>query len=260
MTNWAPFFTLLEKEVQRMLKVKGQTVITPTINATLYLLIFGVSLGKSITLKSGVSYLFFIVPGLVMMAALNNAYQNTASTIINSKFHGDLMDLRVVPLSNQMIVWALSLGALVRGFVVGLFTLLISLLFSYFSMGSLISIAHPILFLVFITVGSLTFGMLGIAIGFHATSFEKVNAVSSFVLLPLMYLGGVFFSTEQLHPFWQGVSRLNPMLYLINGVRYSTIEVSDVPLEASLGIAFFSFAVMFMISSYFVKNGSYSRW
>ncbi len=255
-----PFFSLVHKEILRFVKVIGQTVLTPIVNSTLYLLIFGVSLGANIVLANQLPYIAFLIPGLVMMAALNNAYQNSASSIIGSKFHGDLMDYRTVPLSSQAIVWAMSIGGLIRGFFVGTLTFLVSEVFYYVTQGHLMGFEHPLLFLVFIVLGSLSSSMLGIAVGFNASSFEKVNAISSFILLPLLYLGGVFFSLEHLHPFWKHLSKINPMLYLINGVRYSTIGIADVPVEVALAVSVVSLVAMFVISTRCVKNGSYARW
>lgn len=258
--GWTPFLTLIRKEVMRFVKVIGQTVFTPIVNSTLYLLIFGVSLGGSITLKDGTTYLAFLIPGLVMMAALNNAYQNSASSIITSKFHGDLSDLRIMPITGQQIVWAMSIGGLIRGTFVAALTYLVSQVFFYLKMGELLHFQNWPLFIVFTTIGSLCFAMLGIAVGFNAKTFDKVNAISSFVLVPLLYLGGVFYSLESLHPFWQSISKVNPLLYFINGVRYSTIGVSDVSPEYSLGVSSISLAVMFVVATRCVKNGSYARW
>jgi ABC-2 type transport system permease protein len=258
--GWTPFLTLIHKEIMRFVKVIGQTVLTPIVNSTLYLLIFGVSLGGSITMASGVKYLAFLIPGLVMMAALNNAYQNSASSVITSKFHGDLTDLRIMPLTGQEIVWAMSIGGLIRGLCVGAMTYLVSQVFYLVTQGELLHFQNWPLFLLFTTVGSLCFAMLGIAVGFNASSFDKVNAISSFVLVPLLYLGGVFYSVDTLHPFWRAISRVNPLLYFINGVRFSTIGVSDVSVEMALAISFLSLIVMFAIATRCVKNGSYSRW
>jgi ABC-2 type transport system permease protein len=255
-----PFRFLFKKEIQRFMKVIGQTVLTPLINSTLYLLIFGVSLGGSVNLGKGIDYISFLIPGLVMMAALNNAYQNSSSSIVGSKFHGDLIDLRVVPISSQQIVWAMALGSLIRGFIVGIATFAVSEVFHYFTVGQLFVIQNPPLFLYFFCIGALCFAMLGIAVGFNATSFEKVNAIGSFVLLPLLYLGGVFFSVKQLHPFWQSISQLNPLLYMINGLRYSCVGISDVSIEVATGVAFLTFVVMFWIATRSVRYGSYTRW
>ncbi len=258
--TWTPFLTLLQKEVARFLKVIMQTVVTPLMNSSLYLLIFGVSLGKSIVLSSGVTYLQFLIPGLVTMSILNNAFQNSSSSILNSKFHGDIQDFKVTPLSTHQIVWALALGAVMRGFAVGLVTFFISEVFHFFTAGHFLGILHPFVFLFFLLAGSLTFGSFGIIVGFWARSFEHVNAIGGFLLLPLIYLGGVFYSLENLHPFWQTVSKLNPLLYYINGIRYGVIGVADISLQRAFVISVICLIAMYSLSIRAVKTGSYSRW
>lgn len=258
--NLRPFLTLLTKEIKRFMRVLVQTVVTPLINSSLYLLIFGVSLGKSIASYHELSYLAFLVPGLVMMSALNNSFQNSSSSIVGSKFHGDLQDLRVVPLTSNQITWALSLGGLVRGFIVGGVTLFVSEIFFYFHEGHLLSIQHPLLMIVFLAIGTLCFATLGIVVGFRAKTFEQLNAIGSFVLLPLLYLGGVFFSISSLHPAWQTFSQLNPMLYFMNGMRYSILGVSDLPMEQSLVVSVVALIVLNWIASRSVEKGHFARW
>lgn len=257
---WIPFFALLYKEIRRFMKVLMQTVITPLINSSLYLLIFGISLGQKIQMSHGLSYLAFLIPGVVMMAVLNNAFQNSSSSIVSGKFTGEVEDLRVVPLSEQQIVWAMSCGGLVRGAVVGLVTFLVGDAFYYFANSQLMVLSHPLYLAVFLIIGGLTFSKLGICIGFWAKSFDQLSAVGAFVLLPLLYLGGVFFSIQNMHPLWQKISQFNPMLYLINGVRYGMIGLTDVPVGFSLivSLAFLLLLHVFAIRS--LRSGSYQRW
>jgi ABC-2 type transport system permease protein len=255
-----PFLSLLQKEIMRFWKVVGQTVFTPLVNASLYLLIFGVSLGKSISLSSGVSYLAFLIPGLVTMATLNNAFQNTSSSILGSKFHGDIIDLKVVPLTLNQIVTAFSLGAIVRGLTVGAVTFIVSQVFHFITMGEFLAVMHPLSFLYYLTAGGITFGLLGITVGFWARNFEQVNAIGGFVLLPLIYLGGVFYSLENLHPFWQKISQLNPLLYFVNGVRYSILGHSDVPVHKAMIISMISVVVLYFIARRSIKKGSFQKW
>lgn len=257
---FTPFWSLLKKEIMRFWKVVGQTVLTPLVNASLYLLIFGVSLGKSITLTSGVSYLAFLIPGLVTMATLNNAFQNTSSSILGSKFHGDILDLKVVPLTLNQIVAAFSLGAIVRGLTVGLVTFVVSQTFHLITMGDFLNVAHPFWLLYYLTAGGVTFGLLGISVGFWARNFEQVNAIGGFVLLPLIYLGGVFYSLENLHPFWQKISQINPLLYFVNGVRYSILDHSDVSSEKAMIVSLVSVLFLYFIARRSIKKGSFQKW
>ncbi len=258
-SSWIPFQTLYFKEVRRFRRVLGQTVMTPIINSSLYLLIFGVSLGESISLKSGISYLAFLIPGLVMMSVLNNSYQNSSSSITNSKFHGDLQDLRVVPLTSMQIVWAMALGGLTRGLMVGVITFSVGQLFYYVVQGQILSVANPLWLIAFLIVGGLAFAMLGISVAFWAKTFDQLSAVGAFILLPLMYLGGVFFSIDSLHPIWQSISKVNPMLYFINGVRFGLIGISDVEPWFAFAIAVVSLLVLSYFARRSTRTGTYSR-
>jgi ABC-2 type transport system permease protein len=258
--KFVPFFALFKKEIMRFWKVVGQTVFTPLVNASLYLLIFGVSLGKSITLSSGVSYLAFLIPGLVTMATLNNAFQNTSSSILGSKFHGDIIDLKVVPLTLNQIVFALGLGAIVRGFSVGIVTFFVSQIFHFIALNKFLPVEYPLQLLFYLGVGGISFGLLGIVVGFWAKNFEQVNAIGGFVLLPLIYLGGVFYSLENLHPFWQKISQINPLLYFVNGVRHSILGQSDVPVVQSVIISLASMVVLYFLARRTIKKGSFQKW
>jgi len=257
---WESFLTLYQREMARFMKVIFQTVFTPMINSVLYLLIFGVSLGKAITLDRPVSYLAFLIPGLVMMGVLNNAFQNSSSSIVSGKFSGDLEDLKVVPLTPQMIIWAMSIGGLTRGVLVGLITFAVGEGFSYIVEHSWLGIANPFWLLFFLVVGGLTFAKLGIAIAFYAKNFDQLSAVSSFVLVPLIYLGGVFFSLHGLHPFWQGLSRFNPVLYLINGVRYGLLDITDVDISSAAIISLIFLVIFHILGYQSLKKGDYQRW
>lgn len=255
-----PFCTLYFREIRRFLKVIVQTIFAPIVSSALYLLIFGVSLGGRITLEGGLSYLAFLIPGLVMMSVLNNSYQNSSSSIVSGKFGGDLEDWKVAPLSPKSILWALSLGGLTRGLIVGLITFSVGEVFYFIMKEQWLVPAHPGLLLVFLTVGGLSFSMFGIAIAFWAKTFDHISGVGSFVILPLIYLGGVFFSLEGLHPFWQYLSKANPMLYFINGVRYSMLGQSDVTATVAFVVSFASMVLFYFIALRVLKVAQYVRW
>jgi ABC-2 type transport system permease protein len=257
---WDSFLTLYQREMARFMKVIFQTVFTPMINSVLYLMIFGVSLGKSITMDKPVTYLAFLIPGLTMMGVLNNAFQNSSSSIVSGKFSGDLEDLKVVPLTPQMIIWALSIGGLTRGLLVGCITFVIGEIFSSVVDHTWLAVAHPFWLVFFLIVGGLTFAKLGIAIAFYAKNFDQLSAVGAFVLVPLIYLGGVFFSMQGLHPFWQALARFNPVLYLINGVRYGVLGISDVDITSAAAISLV-FLVLFHVLGYkALAKGDFQRW
>jgi ABC-2 type transport system permease protein len=257
---WDSFFALYLREMKRFMKVVFQTVFTPLINSTLYLLIFGVSLGSAITLEHQVTYLAFLIPGLVMMGVLNNAFQNSSSSIVSGKFSGDLEDLKIVPLTPQMIIWAMSIGGLTRGIMVGLITFAVGFAFEWIVDGRWMTIAHPLHLAFFLVVGGLTFAKLGISVAFYAKSFDQMSAVGAFVLLPLIYLGGVFFSLQGLHPFWQTVAHFNPVLYLINGVRYGMLGITDVDLGTAAWVSLGALGVFHLMGLRALKKGSYTRW
>lgn len=257
---WTPFLSLFEREVRRFGKVIVQTVVAPLVSSILYLLIFGVSLGQQINVYDGIPYLAFLIPGLMMMAALNNSYQNTSSSLVGSKFHGDLQDLKLVPLSATQIVWAMGLGALVRAVTVASTTFLTAELFFRIDQGQWLPIEHPPFLLFYLIFGSLTFANLGIAVGFRAKSFEQLNAVGSFILLPLLYLGGVFFSLDHLHPIWQKISQFNPLLYLINGIRYSILGRSDLSIDQTIGVTVGAWIILYVLAVRSVKKGHFGRW
>lgn len=258
--TWVPFVMLLRREIERFLKVIVQTVVTPFVSSFLYLLVFGVSIGEKISLNSGASYLAFLIPGLVMMSALNNAFQNSSSSIVSGKFSGDLEDWRVAPLSSEQIVWAISLGGLVRGFLVGAITFITGFVFYYFQEGKVFEIAHPLELLFFLTVGSLAFAKIGLSVSFWARTFDQLSAFSAFILLPLTYLGGVFFSIEHLSPFWQTIAKLNPLLYFINGVRHGMLGFSDVSVTTAAIVSVGSLALFYLLSLHSIKKGSFARW
>lgn len=254
------FLTLLEREIMRFFKVIVQTVVTPFVSSFLYLLIFGVSLGSQVNLATGVPYLAFLIPGLMMMGIMNNAFQNSSSSIVSSKFSGDIEDFRVVPLTENQIIWALGLGGLVRGAFVAVVTLIVGEVFFFVQRGEWLEIAHPLALLYFVVAGGLIFGLLGISVAFWAGNFEHLSAFSSFVLLPLTYLGGVFLSVDALGPFWRAVSLWNPLLYLINGLRYGMLGASDVNPWMAFVISLVGLAGFYGLARLSLRRGSFQRW
>lgn len=254
------FLTLFRREVKRFWKVAVQTVVTPLVSSFLYLLVFGVSLGSAVSLNSGVSYLSFLIPGLVMMGLMNNAFQNSSSSIVNAKFTGELEDLRVAPITSHQIIWAMSFGAVVRGATVGVITFLVGSIFQYFKQGEFLGISHPLLLIYFVVVAGLIFGKLGIFAAFYAKSFDQLSAVSAFVILPLTYLGGVFMSIEHLSPFWQSVAQLNPLFYLINGLRYAILGMSDVAPLKAVGISLLGLFIFHLLARFSLARGNFQRW
>ena len=257
---WTPFLALLSREVQRFLKVLAQTIFIPAINSFIYLLIFGVSLGKNIQVLEGVSYLAFLIPGLVILGCMNNSYQNGSSSLLGMKFGGEIVDIKASPLTVQHIIWAMSLGGLCRGLVVGLVVFFSGEMFYYFHTNSWLIPAHPVSLLLFCSIGGLAFTKLGIAVAFWAKSFDHVSAVGGFIIAPLIYLGGVFFSLQNLSPFWVKVSYFNPLLYFINGVRYGMLGISDIPVQTALWVSLLGLIFFHVMAIATLKKGSYQPW
>lgn len=259
-TRFVIFTTLLEREIKRFLKVIIQTVISPIVSSFLYLLVFGVSLGSSVQLQNGVAYLSFLIPGLMVMGLINNAFQNSSSSIITSKFSGDLEDIRVAPIPHSYLIGAMGFGAVVRGTVVGVITGVVGTLFHYMQLGKFLPIEHPFWMIFFFVTGGLIFSFIGIFVAFLAKTFDQLSAFSAFILLPLTYLGGVFISIQNLHPFWQQLSKFNPLFYLINGFRYSLLGQADVDLPISVFVCLMGVMVTFIMAKISLKRGSFSRW
>lgn len=258
--TWIPFFTFFQREVQRFMKVVVQTVLAPFVSSLLYLLVFGVTLGNRIELQMGVSYLVFLIPGLCMMGLMNSAFQNSASSISIGKFTGEFEELKTLPLSVDQIVWAMSLAAVVRGIIVAAVTYGVGLIVAYMQSGEFLTMAHPFAFLYFLVIGGLIFGCLGISIAIWAKNFDQISAISSFVLLPLTYLGGVFISIDAFTPFWRDLSHFNPLLYLINGLRYGMLGISDVSVGTAYGISIVGLVVFYILAKWSLKRASFARW
>ncbi|MGE0527100.1 MAG: ABC transporter permease, partial [Bdellovibrionales bacterium] len=210
--------------------------------------------------KDDLPYLSFLIPGLVMMGCLNNAFQNSSSSIITSKFSGDLEDLKVAPFSANQIIWAMSLAAVLRGLIVGGITFVVGELSYLLVYDRFLPVAHPFYLLLFLLLGGLSFSNLGLVVAFFARTFDQLSAVTGFVLLPLIYLGGVFFSIDHLPPFWKSVSLVNPLLYMINGVRFGILGRSDVNPMPALGVTVVAFVVTWILAVYSLRRGSYQRW
>lgn len=258
--TWTPFFALFRREISRFMKVVAQTVVTPFVSASLYLMIFGVSLGERIVLKDQLPYLAFLIPGLVMMGCLNNAFQNTSSSIISAKFSGDLEDLKVSPLTSTQIILALSMAALIRGLLVGAITFLAGELCYLWIHGDWLLIRHPLALMTFLFIGCLTFASFGIMVAFWAKTFDQLSAITGFILMPLIYLGGVFFSVENLPAVWRAISMTNPLLYMINGVRYSILGQSDVEPALALSVSALACIITLVLAVRSLRRGSFMRW
>jgi ABC-2 type transport system permease protein len=254
------FKTLFYREILRFCRVIVQTLVAPFVSSFLYLLVFGINLGSQMDSQGAQNYMVYLIPGLMMMGFINNAYQNSSSSIINMKFTGELEDLRVVPLSNHQIVFAMGLAALLRGLIVALVTWLTGLVFLFWNNQPLVLVEHPLALLFFLTTSGLSFGFIGILVAFISRSFDQLSAFSTFVLLPLIYLGGVFMSVENLSPFWRFLAQLNPLLYFIEGVRYSFLGLNEAYLFKAVFISLVSVVVFYIAALKCLRAGAFTRW
>lgn len=219
--NLLGFRTLLVKEMRRFLRVPTQTIAQPVVTTSLYFLVFGFALGGRLREVEGVAYVRFIVPGLVMLSLIQNSFLNTSSSVFVAKIQGTIIDLLVAPLSVGETLSAFTLAAIVRGLMVSVVVWLVAGIFTGFG------IAHPLWVLVFSLLVAATFGLIGLAVAIWSDKFEQINLVPTFVITPLTFLGGVFYSARMLPAPWSLLTRLNPVLYMVEGLRYGLLGVSS---------------------------------
>lgn len=243
------FPTLLYKEVLRFWKVSFQTVAAPVLSSLLYLLVFAHALADHVQAFAGVSYVQFLIPGLAMMAVLQNAFANSSSSLIQSKITGNIVFILLPPLAPGEILAAYLLAAMARGLVVGLGVFAATLWLVP------IPVAKPLWALAFAVAGSGMLGSLGIIAGIWSEKFDQLAAFQNFLVMPLTFLAGVFYSVHSLPPFWQAVSHLNPFFYAIDGFRYGFFGQSDVAPWTSLAIATSAFAALSWVTLQLLRRG-----
>lgn len=243
------FCTLLYKELLRFWKVAFQTVLAPVITALLYLLIFSHVLEQHVEVYPGVSYTAFLVPGLVMMSMLQNAFANSSSSLIQSKVTGNIVFVLLPPLSYLEFFGAYLLAAMVRGMGVGVGVFVVTLWFTS------LTILHPLWLMVFALLGTGVLGALGIIAGIWAEKFDQLAAFQNFIIMPLTFLSGVFYSIHSLPAFWQGMSRFNPVFYMIDGFRYGFFGVADVAPGLSLLVVGACFVALSAFTLILLKSG-----
>ncbi len=219
--NYLCFFTLIKKEIFRFIKVGIQTIIGPAISSLLFLAVFSLALGRSVNSINGIDLAYFIAPGLIMMTMLQNSFANSASSIGQSKFQGNIVDVLMAPLNNIELALGYIIGSVFRGIICGIVTSLGVLIFIPLEIYSL---AHLIFFTF---MGCIMMGSLGTIVGIWADKWDQQQGITNFIVLPLTFLSGTFYSIKRLPEFWQKVSSLNPFFYNIDGFRYAFTGVSD---------------------------------
>jgi ABC-2 type transport system permease protein len=230
--------TLLWKEILRFMRIWTQTLLPPAITMSLYFLIFGKFIGSQIRQIDGYAYIQYIVPGLVMMSIMTNAYANTAGSFFLTKFNKSIEEMLVSPMSNFIILLGFMLGGTLRGILVGIIVMIVSLLFTR------IPIHHPGIVILMAVLSAAVFSLGGLINGIYAKRFDDISFIPIFVLTPLTYLGGVFYSIQQLPPLWRSLSMFNPILDMVDTFRYGLLDVSD--LNIYLGITLVSILFMMM--------------
>ena len=241
--------TLFLKEVRRFSKVWLQTVLSPLVTTSLYFLVFGVALGSRLREISGVPYIQFVVPGLVMMTMVRDAFLNTSSSLFQSKINGTIIDILVAPIGAAEMLLAYVGAAMLRAFIVGALVYVVALGFTFFPLHDA---GWTLFFSVFVTA---TLALLGMIAALWAEKFDHLAIFPNFVLLPLAFLGGVFYSIDLLPEPWHTVSLLNPLLYMVNGLRYGFLGVADVSPQASAGVVLVSFAVLLAVAGALLRRG-----
>lgn len=242
--------TIARKEMIRIFRIWSQTLLPPVITQSLYFLIFGGFVGSRISGDfNGQKYIEFIVPGLVMMAVITSSFSNVVSSFFGSKFQKNIEELLVSPTPNWIIISGFITGGIVRGLLVGLIVFLVG----YFFTG--VSILHPIITVLFVFLTAVVFSLGGLINAIFATKFDDISIFPTFVLTPLTYLGGVFYSISQLPPAWQAVSKINPIVYMIDGFRYGFSGRSDLNVVFSFGMLMVFTVGFWYIAWYLLKKG-----
>lgn len=249
MNNLSGFWTLLYKEILRFWKVLLQTVMAPVLTALLYLMIFSHVLEAHVQVYAGISYTAFLMPGLVMMSILQNAFANGSSSLIQSKMNGNIVFVLLPPISYFEFFAAYLIASIVRGLVVGLGVLLVGLFFTEMHM------VHPLWVLVFAVLASAAFSAVGIVAGIWADKYDHLAGVQNFFIMPLTFLSGVFYSIHSLPAFWQEASRYNPVFFMIDGFRYGFYGVSDVDPWLSLASVLPTALVLSWIALQLIRSG-----
>jgi len=243
------FNTIVWKEVRRWLRIWVQTLVPPVITISLYFVIFGNLIGSRIGEMGGYSYMEFIVPGLIMMAVINNSYANVVSSFFSQKYQRSIEELLVSPVPNYVILSGFVIGGVGRGLAIGFIATLVSLFFSGLHMHNLFITIMVVL------MSSIVFALGGFINAIFANKFDDITIIPTFVLTPLIYLGGVFYSVQLLPDFWRGVSQLNPIFYMINAFRYGILGVSDVNVWFAFFMLLVFMVVLFAFSLFLLHRG-----
>ena len=247
--NWVALQTIVHKEVRRFMRIWPQTLLPPAITMVLYFVIFGNLIGRQIGGVGGFSYMEYIVPGLIMMSVITNSYGNVVSSFFGTKFQRSIEELLVSPASPHVILVGYVVGGVLRGLAVAAIVTGLSLFFTHVQMH------HVGLTLLVILLAATIFSLCGFINAVYARNFDDISIVPTFVLTPLTYLGGVFYSIHMLPPFWQTLSLANPILHMVNAFRYGILGVSDINIGIAIGMMLLASTVLYIVCIHLLKSG-----
>lgn len=247
--NWVALKTILRREITRILRIWGQTLVPPAITITLYFVIFGNLIGPRVGSMHGIRYIDYLVPGLIMMSVIQNSYGNIVSSFFGAKFGRYIEEMLVSPMSGAVMLLGYVMGALARGLIVGLVVLCIAMCFTD------IKLHHPWITLSSFVLTAAIFALAGFVNAVFAKKFDDISIVPTFVLTPLTYLGGVFYSVALLPPFWERLSHLNPILYMVNTFRYGLLGITDVDIGLAYLIMLGLITALFALALFLLKRG-----
>ena len=241
--------TFIRKEMIRVLRIWVQTIVPPAITMTLYFIIFGNLIGRRIGTMDGYDYMQYIAPGLIMMSVITNSYANVVSSFFGAKYSGYIEEMLVSPMSNASIIIGHVAGGVLRGILVGALVTIVALFFTR------LEVIHPLIMVSVVLLSSVVFSLAGFINAVFAKNFDDISIVPTFVLTPLTYLGGVFYSITLLPDFWQQVSKVNPILYMVNAFRYGILGTSDINIFYAYIILFAFIIILFSASFLLMKKG-----
>ena len=251
--QYVALMTIVRKEIKRFLRIWTQTLLPSAITMSLYFVIFGKLIGSRIGEMGGFTYMEFVVPGLIMMAIVTNSYSNVVSSFFGSKFNHSVEELLVSPTPNYIILMGYVIGGVTRGLLVAVVVTIVSLFFTRLNIHSYFVV------ILIVLMTSTLFALAGFINAVYANSFDDISIIPTFVLTPMIYLGGVFYSMDLLPEFWANVSKLNPLVYVVNAFRYGVLGVSDVSLPLAFGMFGLFTAVAFAYSLHLLNSGKRLR-
>jgi ABC-2 type transport system permease protein len=247
--TWIAFQTILIREIRRFTRIWMQTLLPPIITMGLYFVIFGKLIGSRIGEMGGYTYMEFVVPGLIMMSVLTNAYANVVSSFYGNKFQRSIEEQLIAPIPNWVILAGYIAGGVTRGLCIGVIVTLLSLFFTH------LHIQHWWVMISVVLLTSILFSLAGLINAVYAKSFDDISIIPTFVLTPLTYLGGVFYSIDLLPTFWQGVSQINPILYMVNAFRYGVLGISDVSITLAFSMIIFFIIIAGIAAMHLLSSG-----